>query len=50
MGVIQKLAVPRWAAERQASAEQFGFIEERISGAEEIPRCRGGGVYAAAAV
>jgi ATP-binding cassette subfamily B protein len=33
---IQKLAVPRWAAERQASAELYGFIEERISGAEEI--------------
>src|SRR5215216_4912370 len=33
---IQKLAVPRWAAERQASARLYGFIEERISGAEEI--------------
>ena len=33
---IQKLAVPRWAAERQASALLYGFIEERISGAEEI--------------
>ncbi len=44
MGVIQKLAVPRWAAERQASAEQFGFIEERISGAEEI-RAAGAEAY-----
>jgi ATP-binding cassette, subfamily B, bacterial len=33
---IQQLAVPRWAAERQASAMLYGFIEERISGAEEI--------------
>jgi ATP-binding cassette subfamily B protein len=33
---IQKLAVPRWAAERQASAMLYGYIEERISGAEEI--------------
>lgn len=36
LGYIQKLAVPRWAAARQASAEQYGFIEERISGAEDI--------------
>ena len=33
---VQVLAVPRWAAERQAGAELYGFIEERISGAEEI--------------
>jgi ATP-binding cassette, subfamily B, bacterial len=33
---VKKLAVPRWAAARQASAEQFGFLEERISGVEEI--------------
>ena len=33
---IQHLAVPRWANERQASAILNGFIEERISGAEEI--------------
>ena len=33
---IQKLAVPRWVAERQSSAMLYGFIEERISGAEEI--------------
>ena len=33
---IQKLAVPRWAAERQSSALLYGYIEERISGAEEI--------------
>ena len=33
---IQQLAVPRWSAERQASAILYGYIEERISGAEEI--------------
>jgi len=33
---IQDLAVPRWAAERQAGALLYGYIEERISGAEEI--------------
>jgi ATP-binding cassette subfamily B protein len=33
---IQKLAVPRWVAERQSSAMLYGYIEERISGAEEI--------------
>jgi ATP-binding cassette, subfamily B, bacterial len=33
---IQQLAVPRWAAERQSSAMLYGYLEERISGAEEI--------------
>src|SRR5215207_3446877 len=33
---IQQLAVPRWAAERRSSARLYGYIEERISGAEEI--------------
>ena len=33
---IQQLAVPRWAAERQSGAMLYGYIEERISGAEEI--------------
>ena len=36
LNFIQKLAAPRWLAERQASAEQYGFIEERISGVEDI--------------
>ena len=45
LGQIQKLAVPRWAAERQASAELYGYIEERISGAEEI-RAAGAESYA----
>ena len=33
---IQKLAAPRWMAEREVSARLYGYIEERISGAEEI--------------
>jgi ATP-binding cassette subfamily B protein len=33
---IQNVAVARWAAERQADAELFGFVEERISGTEDI--------------
>lgn len=33
---IQPLAAARWARERAISAELYGFIEERISGAEEI--------------
>ncbi len=36
LGSIQRLAVKRWAAARQVVAEQNGFIEERISGAEEM--------------
>ncbi len=42
---IQRLAVPRWAAERQAGAMLYGYIEERISGAEEI-RAAGAEAYA----
>src|SRR5688572_14336105 len=41
---IHQLAVPRWAAERQASARLYGYIEERISGAEEI-RAAGAETY-----
>jgi len=36
LGAVQNLAVGRWAAQRQASAEFFGFLEERISGTEDI--------------
>ncbi len=36
LGAIQKLAAPRWAAERQAETMLYGYVEERISGAEEI--------------
>ena len=36
LAVFQRLAVPHWAAARQASADQYGFLEERISGSEEF--------------
>ncbi len=36
LSALQHLAVSRWAAARQANAEQYGFIEERISGTEDI--------------
>ncbi|GAB4203750.1 MAG: ABC transporter ATP-binding protein [Roseiflexaceae bacterium] len=36
LALIQRIAVPRWAAARQAGAEQFGFIEERLHGTEDI--------------
>jgi ATP-binding cassette subfamily B protein len=45
LGAVQKAAVPRWKAERQTDAELFGFVEERISGAEEI-RAAGAEPYA----
>ena len=41
LGKIQRRAVPIWAAARQAEAEQYGYLEERIGGAEEI--CAVGG-------
>jgi ATP-binding cassette, subfamily B, bacterial len=33
---IQRLAVPRWAASRQAAADMSGYLEERISGTEDL--------------
>jgi ATP-binding cassette, subfamily B, bacterial len=33
---VQRLAVTRWAALSQAEAEQAGFLEERLSGTEDI--------------
>ena len=39
LGAMQRLSVSRWAAGRQASAEIFGFLEERISGTEDIRAC-----------
>jgi ATP-binding cassette, subfamily B, bacterial len=36
LGAVQNLAVRRFAEQRQASAEQFSFLEERISGTEDI--------------
>jgi ATP-binding cassette subfamily B protein len=36
MGSLRGLAVPHWRAARQASAELFGFLEERLAGTEDI--------------
>ncbi len=44
LGRVRGLAVPHWAAERQASAELFGFLEERLAGTEDIRAC-GAGEY-----
>jgi ABC-type multidrug transport system fused ATPase/permease subunit len=41
---VQNVATPAWAAERQASAELFGFLEERLNGTEDI-RANGAGPY-----
>jgi ABC-type multidrug transport system fused ATPase/permease subunit len=32
----RNVAVPHWAAERQASADFYGFLEERLAGTEDI--------------
>ena len=42
--VIHTYAVPRWVANRQKSAEFFGFLGEHLEGAEEI-RANGAGDY-----
>jgi ABC-type multidrug transport system fused ATPase/permease subunit len=44
LGRYRNLAVPHFTAERQASAELFGFLEERLAGTEDI-RANGGRVY-----
>jgi ABC-type multidrug transport system fused ATPase/permease subunit len=36
MNRLRALAVPHWAAARQASADLYGFLEERLSGTEDI--------------
>jgi len=45
LGLIQGMAVSKWAVDRQVSAEMYGYIEERISGAEEV-RAAGAEAYA----
>jgi len=42
---VQRLTVARWAAARQSWAEMYGYIEERISGAEDL-RAAGAEPYA----
>ncbi|HEV7662277.1 MAG TPA: ABC transporter ATP-binding protein [Chloroflexota bacterium] len=44
MDRLHRVSVPRWAAARQASAEFFGFLEERLSGTEDI-RASGATAY-----
>jgi ATP-binding cassette subfamily B protein len=41
---LRRLAVPRFAAQRHASAELFGLIEERLAGTEDV-RANGGVGY-----
>jgi ATP-binding cassette subfamily B protein len=36
---MRDIASPHWKAEREASAEQFGFLEERLTGTEDIRSC-----------
>jgi ATP-binding cassette, subfamily B, bacterial len=36
---LRAIAVPHWTASRQANADLFGFIEERLGGAEDIRSC-----------
>ena len=44
LGALQRRAVGSWGAARQAHAEQFGFLEERITGTEDV-RANGGESY-----
>ncbi|GHO87930.1 ABC transporter ATP-binding protein [Dictyobacter formicarum] len=41
---LRGLATPHWEAERQASAELFGFLEERLAGTEDV-RSSGATLY-----
>jgi ABC-type multidrug transport system fused ATPase/permease subunit len=36
---MRSFVVPQWVAARQASAESYGFIEERLAGTEDIRSC-----------
>lgn len=40
----RNVAVPHWAAERKASADFYGFLEERLAGTEDI-RANGAEAY-----
>jgi ATP-binding cassette subfamily B protein len=44
LGRFRDIAIPHWTAERQASADLFGFLEERLAGTEDI-RSNGAGAY-----
>ncbi|MDP9382759.1 MAG: ABC transporter ATP-binding protein/permease [Chloroflexota bacterium] len=36
INALRNLAVPHWTAARQANADLFGFVEERLAGTEDI--------------
>ncbi len=36
LALLQRIAVTKWAMERQADAEHYGFLEEHIAGTEDI--------------
>ena len=36
INALRDVAVPHWAAARQASADLFGYVEERLAGTEDI--------------
>ena len=36
---LRNIVVPHWMASRQANAELFGFLEERLAGTEDIRSC-----------
>jgi ABC-type multidrug transport system fused ATPase/permease subunit len=42
---MRGMAIPAMTAERQASAEQFGFVEERLAGLDDV-RANGAGAHA----
>jgi ATP-binding cassette subfamily B protein len=44
LGRFRDIAVPHWTAERKASADLFGFLEERLAGTEDI-RANGAEAY-----
>jgi ATP-binding cassette subfamily B protein len=44
LNALRDVAVPAWEASRQASAELYGFLEERLAGTEDI-RANGATAY-----
>jgi ATP-binding cassette subfamily B protein len=44
LGRVRNIAVPHWKAARQARADLYGFLEERLGGTEEI-RANGAQAY-----
>lgn len=44
LNAVRGVAIPRWEAARQSEAELYGFIEERLSGTEDI-RANGAVAY-----